>query len=96
MKLVLVLLSLMMTMSCCAPEGVEPKFKKGEIVLIEGEKYIVDYSMYYGETFVYSVDNLITGKSFDINENSITKYIKDETQSTTDSLSTFESDTIAY
>ena len=89
MKLVLVLLSLMVTMSCCTPEGVEPKFKKGEIVLIE-------YSMYYGETFVYSVDNLITGKSFDINENSITKYIKDETQSTTDSLSTFESDTIAY
>ena len=96
MKLVLVLLSLIVTMSCCTPEGVEPKFKKGEIVLIEGEKYIVDYSMYYGETFVYSVDNLITGKSFDINENSITKYIKDETQSTTDSLSTFESDTIAY
>lgn len=96
MKLVLVLLSLMVTMSCCTPEGVEPKFKKGEIVLIEGEKYIVDYSMYYGETFVYSVDNLITGKSFNINENSITKYIKDETQSTTDSLSTFESDTIAY
>ena len=96
MKLVLVLLSLMVTMSCCTPEGVEPKFKKGEIVLIEGEKYIVDYSMYYGETFVYSVDNLKTGNSLDVNENSITKYIKDETQSTTDSLSTFESDTIAY
>lgn len=98
MKLVLVLLSLMVAVSCCAPEGVEPKFKKGEIIMVEGEKYVVDYSMYHPneKTFVYTIDNLKTGNSLDVNENSIIKYVKDETQDTIDSLSTFESDTIAY
>ena len=98
MKLVLVLLSLMVTMSCCTPEGVEPKFKRGEIVMVEGEKYVVDYSIYHHDekTFVYTVDNLKTGGSLDVNENSISKYIKEETQDTIDSISISESDTIAY
>lgn len=98
MKLVLVLLSLMVTMSCCEPEGVEPKFKKGEIVMVEGEKYVVDYSMYHsdGKTFIYRIDNLKTNISLTINENSITKYIIEEEIQLTDSLSTTESDTIAY
>lgn len=98
MKLVLVLLSLMVTMSCCAPEGVEPKFKKGEIIIVEGEKYVVDYSMYHPneKTFVYTIDNLKTGNSLDVNENSISKYIKDETQDTINSTLISESDTIAY
>lgn len=100
MKLVLVLLSLMVTMSCCdsGVERIKPKFKKGEIVIIEGEKYVVDYSQYhsYDETYVYNVDNLKTGNSLDVNENSIIKYVKDETQDTIDSTLISESDTIAY
>jgi hypothetical protein len=98
MKLVLVMLSLMITIACCAPEGVEPKFKKGEIVMIEGEKFVVDYSISHSDekTFVYNVTSLKDGHELDINENSISKYIKDETHPEVDSTYITESDTIAY
>jgi len=96
MKLILVILSLMI-MACGGPTvELKRKFKKGEIVLIEGKKYIVDYSYQSGNSILYSVDPLENGPSLDINENSISKYVKDESQSEVDSSYITESDTIAY
>jgi hypothetical protein len=87
----------MITIACCAPEGVEPKFKTGEIVLVEGHKYTVDYSYYGDNSFVYLLDPLDNGKSrLKINENSISKYVKNESQPEVDSTYIIESDTIAY
>lgn len=88
----------MITIVCCAPEGVEPKFKKGEIVMVEGEKFVVDYSIFHSDekTFVYRINSLNYSHELDINENSISKYIKDESHSEVDSTYIIESDTIAY
>lgn len=91
-------------MSCCAPEGVKPKFKNGEIVIIEKEKFVVQYSLWEGNesdgTFVYEVQSLKEGNELRINENSIFKYIKEENQTqetdATSDLDTTTSDTISY
>lgn len=76
MKLILVMLSLMI-MACGGPTvELKPKFEKGEIVIVEGEKYVIMYSHQNENSIIYEVYPINrSNNALYIKEDNISKYI---------------------